>query len=139
MPTTANNTRTFEQLLAAFPGPVQALAHQTRDLVRELIPDAIETVDGSGPFIGYGFSTGYKGQACTILVSKKEVKLGIVGGAALPDPKKLLEGSGKVHRYIRMTSAADLRRPGVKALVAAAEGHARIAVKPPSSAKPKRR
>ncbi len=117
----ATTTRTFEQLLAPYPDTVQALARTTRTwiraLLREAIPELIETVDATGPYIGYGLTAGYKGAVCTIIVSKAEIKLGIIGAASLPDPHDLLAGTGKVHRFVRVTSAADLRRPGVEQLV----------------------
>ena len=53
-------------------------------------------------------------------LSKSGVKLGLVGGATLPDPHGLLEGSGKVHRYVPLASADDAARPGVRALLASA-------------------
>ncbi|MBI3494240.1 MAG: hypothetical protein HY047_21035 [Acidobacteria bacterium] len=48
------------------------------------------------------------------------MKLGVVRGAELPDPKHLLEGSGKVHRYVALKTRADLKRPGLKPLLKAA-------------------
>jgi len=54
-------------------------------------------------------------------MSKTGVKLGLGGGASLPDPHGLLEGSGKVHRYVVLQTPTDLRRPAVKQLVKAAE------------------
>jgi hypothetical protein len=119
--TASAGPRTFEQVLAPFSDSIKRLARHTRTRVRELLPDASEHVDASGPYIGYGYTTGYKGQVCTILVSKSEVKLGLVGGASLADPDGLLEGSGKVHRYVRIQSEADLRRSGVAQLVMAVE------------------
>lgn len=113
-------TRTFEELLASYSRQVQTLARRTRALVLELVPDAEESVDGSGPYIGYGYGSGYKGTICTIIVSKTGVKLGLVRGATLPDPKRLLEGSGKVHRHLLVNTADDLRKPGVRQLVLAA-------------------
>jgi hypothetical protein len=56
---------------------------------------------------------------CTLILSKTGVKIGLVRGSELDDPRGLLAGSGKVHRYIQMKSAADLRRPGVSALIKA--------------------
>ena len=38
-------------------------------------------------------------------------------GAILHDPGKLLEGTGKYLRHVKLRSAADVRRPGVRALV----------------------
>lgn len=113
-------TRTLEELLADYPREVQTLARQTRAFVLDLLPNAQQFVDGSGPYIGYGYGAGYKDLVCTIIVSKGGVKLGVVGGATLPDPKGLLEGSGKVHRHIVVKTADDLRKPGVKPLIRAA-------------------
>jgi hypothetical protein len=113
-------TRTFEALLSGYSSDVQTLARQTRALVLELVPGAEESVDGSGPYIGYGYGPGYKDLICTIILSKAGVKLGLAGGATLPDPKGLLEGSGKVHRHIVVKTADDLRKPGVRPLVRAA-------------------
>jgi hypothetical protein len=45
------------------------------------------------------------------------VKLGIVRGTALPDPHGLMEGTGKVHRYVVLVKLADLKRPGLKQLL----------------------
>ena len=120
-----NNSRTFEQLLAPYPDAVQRLAKQTRAFIRRLVPKSIETVDGSGPYISYGYTSGYKGQVCTIIVSKGGVKLGVAGGASLPDPDKLLAGSGKVHRFIALKSADDLKQPGVEPLVRTAAQRAK--------------
>ena len=112
--------KTFDDLVAAYPSNVQALARAARKLVLELLPKAEETVDTSSPIAGYGYGPGYKGMICTLILSKAGVKLGLARGAELPDPKGLLEGSGKIHRYIRIETTSDLRRPGLKQLVKAA-------------------
>jgi hypothetical protein len=41
-------------------------------------------------------------------------------GAALPDPEKLLEGTGKGVRHVKLRSVADVKKPGVKKLIAEA-------------------
>lgn len=48
------------------------------------------------------------------------VGLCFIHGAGLPDPKKLLVGSGKQTRFIRVESANLLTHPAVEALIAAA-------------------
>lgn len=113
-------TRTFDDMIARYSTEVQTLARQTRVRVLELVPGACETIDGTGPYAGYGFGTGYADQVCTILVSKTGVKLGLSGGATLPDPAKLLEGSGKVHKYVVIGTAKDLTRRPLATLVRAA-------------------
>jgi hypothetical protein len=112
--------RTLEDLLAKYPDDVQKLALQTRRLILQLVRQAVESVDTSAPVVGYGYGPGYKDTICTMILSKSGVKLGLVGGAALPDPEKLMEGSGKVHRYVQLKQAADLKRRGLKPLLRAA-------------------
>ena len=59
--------------------------------------------------IAYSYGPGCKGLVCTLILSRKGVKLGIVRGSELPDPKQLLEGSGKVHRFVQLNAPADLK------------------------------
>ena len=67
--------------------------------------------------IGYSYGAGYKDLICTIILSKKGIKLGFYRGGELPDPKKLLTGSGKVHRYVEINSEEDIRNPALLALL----------------------
>jgi len=113
-------TRTFATVAEGYPPAVQALARATRALVLELVPDADESVDPAGPYIGYGYGTGYKSLVCVISLSKTGVKLALTRGASLPDPDHLLEGAGKVHRHILIKTPADVVRAGVRKLVRAA-------------------
>ncbi len=125
-------TATLDDLLHRYPPAVQTLARTVRSLLLKTLPDVLEAVDGSAPVIGYGYGTGYKSQICSLLLSKSGVKLGIAYGAAFPDPDHLLEGAGKVHRYVRITAADDLQKPGVERLIAAscAAARARLAHTP---------
>ena len=109
----------WDDLLAKYPAHVQELAIETRGVIHAVLSNPTEQVDSKANVVGYGFGAGYNNLICTIIMSKTGVKLGLVGGASLPDPKKLLEGSGKVHRYVQVKSPADARRPAVKALLKA--------------------
>jgi hypothetical protein len=114
-------TTTFKGPLLKYPDDVQALALSARAFILKSLPDIEETVDDS-PFVaGYGYGAGYKNLICTLLVSKSGVKLGLVGGAELPDPDGLLQGRGRVHRYVQLKAASDLRKAGVAQLVRAAK------------------
>ena len=46
-------------------------------------------------------------------------------GASLPDPHKVLQGSGNQNRFIRLPSADVLLRPEVEELIAAAVAQAK--------------
>lgn len=115
-------TRTVENLLRSYPSDVQALALGARRLIGQLLPKVEESVDSSAPVVGYGYGPGYRGMVCTLILSKSGVKLGLVRGAELEDPRGLLEGSGKVHRYVQLHALADLRKAGLKQLIKAAYG-----------------
>lgn len=109
-----------QRLLARYPPEVQELAQELRKLVMEAIPGSVEMVDTSAKVIGYGYGAGYKDLIATIMPSKGGVKLGVVRGADLPDPRQLLEGNGKVHRHVQFKDSNDLRKPGIKPLLKAA-------------------
>jgi hypothetical protein len=55
---------------------------------------------------------------CSLILSKKGVKLGMLG--SVPDPHGLLRGDGKRWRHIVLKEPADLQRRGVEAIVKAA-------------------
>jgi len=110
-----------DKLLDRYSGPVRNLALRARDLIFQVLPGVQETVDESAPVIGYSYGHGYKGVVCTLILSKSGVKLGLNGGAHLSDPNGLLEGTGKVHKYIRLETVAALRRPGLRQLLREAE------------------
>ena len=81
---------------------------------------AQESIDESAGLISFGYGPGYKGVVCTLIMSQRGVKLGIVRGAELPDPKHIMTGTGKVHRHVQLNTAADLKRSGLAQLLKAA-------------------
>lgn len=107
-------SRTVEQLLGAYPPGVQTLAEAARKAPKKWLPGVTEEADASAPVIGYGCGAGYRGMVCTLILSKSGVKLGLVQGGDLEDPLGLLEGKGKVHRYIPLGGPSDLRKHGVR-------------------------
>jgi hypothetical protein len=109
----------LDALLKTYPTNVRDIAMEARKVILASIPDVQEMVDRPDRVIGYGFGTGYGDLICTIILSKKGAKLGIVGGADLPDPNGLLEGTGRRHRYIALANVSDLKKPGLKGLLKA--------------------
>ena len=107
------------KLLARYPPAVRTLATGARRLIKGQLPRVTESVDLTAGLLSYGYGPGYKGMVCTLILSKTGVKIGLVRGSELDDPHGLLAGTGKVHRYIAATSAADLDQPGVTDLIAA--------------------
>jgi hypothetical protein len=81
------------------------------------LKDIQETTDVKANIIGYGYGPRYKDSICVIIPSKKGIKLGFYKGAELPDPEKLLTGTGKVHKYVEIKSSEVIKSKGVKNLL----------------------
>ena len=54
---------------------------------------------------------------CTLIPSRKGLKLGFYKGADLPDPNGLLKGSGKISRYIEIASEKQINSEAIKQLL----------------------
>ncbi len=54
---------------------------------------------------------------CTIIPSKRGVKLGFYKGVDLPDPDNLLKGTGKISRYIEIRSDNQINVIALKQLL----------------------
>lgn len=50
--------RTLNDVLQRYPAAVQSLARSARTFLLKALPDALETIDGSAPVIGYGYGPG---------------------------------------------------------------------------------
>ncbi|HTZ95757.1 MAG TPA: DUF1801 domain-containing protein [Terriglobales bacterium] len=116
---TAGTNKAVYDLLDPYPPEVQKLALASRKFVLRIAPKAMEMVDTKSKVIGFGFGTGYKDMICSLMPAKTWVTLGIGWGAELPDPQKLTEGSGKVHRHVKLKSNSDLENPALEDLLKA--------------------
>ncbi|HET6463091.1 MAG TPA: hypothetical protein VFH33_04755 [Candidatus Krumholzibacteria bacterium] len=102
---------------AAYPPDVEALALRARTFVLDTLPDAVEVLDSTRKILGYCYGPGYAGTVCTLILSKKGVKIGIVRGADLPDPHGLMAGDGIYHRHVELRTPKDLEHRGLKPLL----------------------
>jgi hypothetical protein len=107
-----------ERLLASKERPIAELARQLCELVLEVYPDAVISVDGGD--IGFGSGRGYRGLVFVVAPHTRHVNLGVAEGAGLADPAGLLEGTGKRHRHVKIRQASDLERPELRDLMVAA-------------------
>src|SRR5437867_4128946 len=100
----------------------QRLIRAARRTLRRLFPTATELAYDNYNFfvIGYSPTERPSDAIVSIAAAANGVGLCFIHGARLPDPKKILLGSGKQTRFIRLDSAAVLERPEVEALLAAA-------------------
>jgi hypothetical protein len=90
-----------------------------RQMVLTEIPTASETVNdvSYAVTVGFTFSGRVKEMFCYVVAYRSYVNLGFAQGAALPDPQRRLEGTGKMHRHLRIETRADLDDPEVRRFI----------------------
>jgi hypothetical protein len=105
--------------IARYTPEIGALARATLAKMRARLPGAIELVydNYNALAIGFGPTERASDAIFSIALFPRWVSLFFLRGADLPDPHKLLKGSGKVARHIVLESAADLDTPAVNALM----------------------
>ena len=106
----------------------QRLIRSVRSAVRKRLPTANELVYDYYTFFVIGYSpTDHPTDGIVAIAARPDgVRLYLMQGPQLPDPKKLLLGSGKQTRFIRVEAASQLAHPDVEALISAAIDQARV-------------
>ncbi|MBP7587812.1 MAG: DUF1801 domain-containing protein [Thermoanaerobaculia bacterium] len=107
------------QLLATFAPAHQRLIGTLRRWLRKRLPTAHELVYEYRDWIVISYSPserGYEG-VLAIRADAEGVKLYFNAGKGLPDPEKLLRGSGTQARWIAVEGASTLARPAIERLV----------------------
>jgi hypothetical protein len=123
--------------IAKFAPEIADHAHTILEKMRARLPGAIEIVydNYNALAIGFGPSERMSEVIFSIALFPRWVSLFFFQGIGLPDPHKLLAGSGKVARHIVLTEPAMLDNPAVCALMT----HAlKRAVKPLDPSEPHR-
>lgn len=105
----------------------QRLIRAVRDALRKRLPTANELVYDNYNFFVIGYSPTERPSDAIVSMTARAHGVGLcfIHGAKLPDPDKVLLGSGNQTRFIRVDSPQVLERPEVEALVAAAITQAR--------------
>lgn len=114
--------RSLETFLAKFSTQHQILIREVRKALRKRFPTSNELVWDNYNFfvIGYSPTERPSDSVVSLAAAANGVGLSFYRGASLPDPHKILLGSGKQNRFIRLESAQTLARPEVEELIAAA-------------------
>ncbi len=92
-------------------------ALQLRNIILTVLPDVTEQLDLPAKMVAYSYGNRYVDMICTIIPSKKGIKLGFYKGTELPDPARILEGTGKISRYVNITSEKQIDSAAVKELL----------------------
>src|SRR4051812_13557783 len=99
-----------------------------RKALRKRFPTANELVYDNYNFFVIGFGPSERPSDCfvSIAAAANGVGLCFIHGASLPDPGRILSGSGKQTRFVRLPTAEVLERPEVHALLRVAAERARV-------------
>jgi hypothetical protein len=114
--------RQLRSFIAKFEPKHQTLLRALRKALRKRFPTAYELAYDNYNFFVIGYGSTERPSDCIVSMAAGANGVGLcfIHGASLPDPHKLLLGSGNQTRFIRLESVDMLARPEVKALIAAA-------------------
>ena len=88
-----------------------------REILLILLPGIIEQLDEKAGMIAYCYGQRYVEMICSIIPFRKGLKLAFYKGVELPDPEGLLEGTGKISRYINITSDKQINPTAIEQLI----------------------
>src|SRR5215471_5394470 len=141
-------TAEHRKFLEPYGPAITKLVIAARKMVLSQAPDSVELIYDaySAVSAGYSFTGRPTDSFVYVAAYPKGVNIGFWDGTALPDPDRLLEGTGKRSRHVKIRAAVDLERPAVRDLIRAAieiaerpEGRARKAESVVRAVYPKRR
>ena len=123
----ADAERRLRTFIAKFEPRHQTLIRAIRKVLRKRFPTAYELAYDNYNFfvIGYGSTERPSDAIVSLAAGANGIGLCFIHGASLPDPHKLLLGSGTQTRFIRLEAVDVLARPDVEALLAAAIARAK--------------
>ena len=100
----------------------QRLIREVRKALRRRLPTAYELAYDNYNFFVIGYGPTERPSDCILSMAAGANGIGLcfIRGASLPDPKRVLLGSGKQTRFLRVPSHDVLGRPEVEALISAA-------------------
>lgn len=106
----------------------QKLIRSIRTAARKRFPTTNELAYDYSSFFVISYSPTDRGIDAIVSIAARadRVELYFNHGPQLPDPKKLLRGSGKQTRFVRLESARQVTHPDVEAFIAAAIDLAKV-------------
>jgi len=113
--------REIEQFLKYCPPDLADLVLELRNLVMEVAPAATEVLHARTRYLSYYFSENRGGPVsagiCGIGLKDDAVQLSFPHGALIPDPHKLLTGTGKAMRHLVLRSYESVPWDAIRELI----------------------
>jgi len=116
----------LEGFVAKFEPNLGRLIRQCRAVMSKRFPTASELVYDNYNFFVIGYCTTERPSDCVVSLAanSKGIALSFYHGATVPDPHRILQGSGNQNRFLRLDGVATLNRPEVRELLDAAAAQA---------------
>ncbi len=107
----SRRSKDVDRLLAEIASPQRAVARALWQLILQTGVDLQEKVMYGVPW--------YRGKSyvCAIAAHSDHTNLEFYRGSSLRDPSRLLEGTGKNLRHVKLYTTADVRRPALRSLI----------------------
>jgi hypothetical protein len=109
-----------EEFLDAYDPDVKEIASKIREAIFGLASDLKEKVYGGWKTVGYSPSGGMKDAVFAIAPQRSWVNLVFFSGTLLDDPDKLLEGTGKKVRHVKVNSVDEAESENLRVLMESA-------------------
>jgi hypothetical protein len=130
MPATSP-TAQLNSFIAKYSPSVAADGKAALTKMRRIVPGCVEMVYDNYNWLVVGFSPSERPSdaVLSLVFAPKWISLCFLqNGPKLPDPSKLLRGSGSRVRNVRLESAKDLDKPEIRALIREACARARVPI-----------
>jgi len=114
----------YDEILVESSQAIRELVEKTRALIHEVYPPVVEVPWVNQKIIGFGVGKKKNSEHfCYISVHKEHINLGFNYGSELPDPDRVLRGTGKLFRHIRLAKPEQIDNPAVRTLLQVASKH----------------
>jgi hypothetical protein len=108
----------INNLLAHTPETFSEIVMEIRNIVAKIVPDATEEIRHGGLVYFFGDSGGLVSAGiCGISIKTDHVRLFFTHGAFIPDRKRLLRGTGKAMRYLKLINYEDVPWLDIQVLI----------------------
>lgn len=109
----------LKEFLRRYTPEIAARAEEILATMRRRLPPCVELVydNYNALVVGFGPTDRASDAVFSIALYPRWVTLFFLHGATLPDPSKVLKGSGKIVRHVVLDSAADLDKPVIRKMM----------------------